>query len=87
MQWDPSAFVVGTLKAIVAGSLIGGGTIVLQNSRENAVQTEQIIQLQDNQKIVINKMDSLKGSLDKANENVSTLNGYMQGVKDGYKEK
>lgn len=60
----------GVVKTIAATALIGGGTMVLHNSQESAVQREQIAE-HDRR---ISAVEKLGDKLEETNNNVIILN-------------
>lgn len=66
----------GVVKTVAATALIGGGTMVLRNAQESAVQREQIAE-HDRR---ISAVESLKDKLEITNNNIIILNERLKNI-------
>jgi septal ring factor EnvC (AmiA/AmiB activator) len=63
----------GLIKAVAAASLIGGGTVVLNTQRDNAVQDVSIKQIEDRQQKLDTTLQQLDQSVRTLDKSVAVL--------------
>lgn len=78
MELEVPAWAAKLLYAIATGTVIGGGTMVLQSHESDARQDLQIEQLHTG----YGRIDTLSDKLDETNANLAKLNGYLEGRND-----
>jgi len=75
MNFDIEYVFTKAVAVIGSATVLGGGAMVLTAHRENAVQTNQIVQLEQS----VGRIDALSEKLDLTNTNLAELNGYLRG--------